>query len=379
MAGYINVHTHLINFDFFPDAYFKIRSPIREWMLRSKLTEWLVRGTTFLLPGKKYNRMHEMQNILKKDIIGVSKHLLDEMDAADILLSTPLMMDLEIASFNEKAETPYPYQVILVSEIAAKYPGKLMPFIMYDPRRPSAFRLTKRALEEMGYLGIKLYPALGYDPDPASNYNDINTNDELAQIYEYCQVNGVPITAHCSPGGSFSGELLHHKELIVYLSQPANWEKVLKKYPRLSLNLAHFGGDILKIDNEGSWSGRIRKMMGEYPNLFADIAYHGEGLEPKTADRYFKLLNSLMDSPISGRIIFGSDWSSTRHTWEEKDYLLPFKEGFGNEHFDRIAFTNPLKFLFPDKTFPVRILNFMRSKKMTENDVPPWLRSQVAC
>ena len=61
--------------------------------------------------------------MMDRDIHAVSEELVSEMKEAGIVMATPLMMDLEFASFNVKPETPYRYQVMLVSEIAEKRPG----------------------------------------------------------------------------------------------------------------------------------------------------------------------------------------------------------------------------------------------------------------
>lgn len=374
MQEFINVHCHLLNFKFIPDSFFKTRAPIRGWMLRYPLTGWLAKITTYLWPGIKYDKLHQVLDMMKKDISDVAKELVGELKEANILLSTPLMMDLELASFNVKPEIPYRYQVKLVSDIAITYPGTIMPFIMFDPRRRSVSELIKTALEEMGFLGVKMYPPLDYHPDPSSFFNDAEVNHELNEIYEYCQNNSVPITTHCSKGGAYSGDLMRCKELVREFCQPSSWEGVLKKYPKLYLNFAHFGGngDFLNVyePNYDSWANVILKLMKRYKNVYADVSYHDGALMKKTSGDYFEILNKLMDDDlIKQRIIFGTDWPMTRHTWEEKAYVEAFTK-LPPAMLQQIAFQNPLNFLFPGKKLPLRMKHFFKSNNMP---FPPWM------
>ena len=162
-------------------------------------------------------------------------------------------------------------------KLAAAHPGRVLPFYVVDPRRPGNWLhgpdgtidispMTDRLVPELGgkggFYGFKLYCPNGYSPtDPA-----------LMALYEYCERHGAPLTAHCSGGGfaSFSpsitvhghvyrnGEVVPHdgvlefrhyrltdklrvKEKAELLNHPRLWEKVMEAFPRLRLNLAHFG------------------------------------------------------------------------------------------------------------------------------------------
>lgn len=379
----INVHCHLLNFGFVPDSFFRTRAPVREWILRRKLIGWLARCFTFLWPGKKYDKLHEGLALMRKDIRDVARELVGEMREANIVLATPLMMDLGLSFFNEKPEIPYRYQVKLISDIAAGYPGTIMPFVMSDPRRRSASQLVKTALEEMGFLGVKMYPPLGYHPDPSSFFNDAETNHELEEIYGYCEANSIPITTHCSRQSAYtaySSDLMHCKELIQEFCQPSSWAGVLEKHPGLYLNFAHFGGnrEFMDIDNAESWSNTIQQLMKEYENVYADLSYHNMALMKKTAADYFELLNRLLqDSHIENRIIFGTDWLMTRHTWNEKEYVDAFRR-LAPAILQRIAFENPLKFLFPGKKLPPRIKHFYESRNISKAQFPGWMKNNLA-
>lgn len=379
MQGFINVHCHLLNFNFVPDSFVEARAPVREWMLRHRLIGWLAGGAR-LLPLTRYERIDEALAIMRKDIDDVAIDLVSEMKEANIALSVPLMMDLEIASFGEKPECPYRYQVQLVSDIAGRYPGKIMPFVMFDPRRRSVWDLTRMALEEMGFLGVKMYPPLGYHPDPTSMLNEAEVNRELENLYEYCERESVPVTTHCSRGGAYSNELIRCRKLARDYCQPSSWRGVLERHPKLYLNFAHFGGveDFMKIwdGRADSWSRDILGLM-EHDNVYADISshYHGALDEGRT---YFQVLRRLVeDSRAADRIVFGTDWPMSRHTWKDKAYVKSLEQELAPAVLQRIAFENPLNFLFPGRKMPLRIKRFLESRGASEADFPDWMRDNL--
>ncbi len=373
-AKLINAHCHLLNYQFISPACFKSRSAALEWMLRHGSTRPLVRVIAGSMPRRKLRRLHEVYDLMKMDIHEVALRLRQEMEAAGIQLAVPLIVDMGRATFTDNPQIPYNYQLKLISDISIEHFGALMPFAMVDPRRTRAADLTRRCLEELGFLGIKMYPALGYHPDPDSVYNDPQTNDDLNKIYDYCARNQIPITTHCSPGGAYSNDVLKVKEVRSEFTRPAVWAGVLKKYPDLYLNLAHFGGDLAQIKDPGSWSCQIRDLIWKYPNVYADLAYNRQALERSTSGPYFEVLKNLLDKDhLAGkRIIFGTDWSMTRHTWRETDYVKPFLQ-LGEERMARIGLENSLDFLFPKRQYPERMARFLKSHGKSVSDLPKWL------
>ena len=280
----INSHCHLITFRFIPNSFFKTRHfLLQEWMLNNGITRGISNILTKLIPGKKYNLFHQQLKIMKKNIYDQTKAYIQEMEEADeIVMATPLMMDLEIASSKEKPEISYLSQINIISDIGLQYPGKIMPFVMIDPRREDAAELTIKSFEEYGFLGLKMYPPLGYHPDPTSICNKSKVNDELSKIYSYCNEHFIPITTHCSKGGAYSSELISAEEARQLYTNPSSWKYVVDKYKNLKLNFAHFGGDLLEIDKSKSWSSIIVQMIHDFPNVYTDLSYHDDGLQKKT-------------------------------------------------------------------------------------------------
>ena len=389
MQEFINVHCHLLNFNFVPDSYFRTRAPVRKWLLRNSATRWIARIVTVLLPGNKYDRLHEVLDIMNyKDIFAVADKLIQEMSASingEIVLSIPLMMDLETTSLDEKPEIPYRHQVEFISDVAKKYPGQLMPFLMVDPRRYDVIGLVKNALEKRGFLGVKMYPSFGYDPNPGSFYNDRIVNTELMLLYRYCEDASIPITTHCSPSGSYNSDAISCRKIYQKYCSPSNWKKVLEIYPKLYLNFGHFGGCGAFLDKSKSeedresqeWNVAIQQLMREYEHVYADLAYHSAAVKPEFAHGYFAKLSKLMeDELIKHRIIFGTDWLMTRHTWEEKDFVNAFI-ALPPAILNLIALENPLDFLFRERKLPHRIKSFWDKNNISQPQYPQWVKKHL--
>jgi predicted TIM-barrel fold metal-dependent hydrolase len=373
---FINVHCHILNFDFIPNSFFKVYSIVRERILRLPLTELVLRVLSIFPCMRRFAHVLLMQ---KSDIKDVARNLSDEMYQTNVVLATPLMMDLELASYDKKPEIPYRSQVVLLSEIARQYPGRLMPFIMFDPRRRAVAIMIIKALEELGFLGVKMYPPLGYHPDPGSFYNDALTNGELLTVYKYCVEKDIPITVHCSKGGAYSGDLKNVKKLVHDYCKPSSWIPVLERFPNLRINFGHFGGcdDLLEKDNPGSWALRIKDLIlnPDYKNVYADISYHDKALDEKTSDKYFCIFNKLLEDKIlKSRILFGTDWYMARHRWTEKKYVKAFVDKLDEGDLKMIAFENPMRFLFPNRTLPDRIIDFYKRHGIEKAELPPWMK-----
>ncbi len=379
----INVHCHILNFDFVPERLFRVRAPVREWFLRRRATRWLARLViglvSPLVPGLGYRRIHELLALMSEDIDAVAARLISEMDDAGIGLAAPLTMDLE-TSYQQSAEFPYRYQLACTSELAARYPGRLLPFVMVDPRRSDGVEMAVDCLQHHGFLGIKIYPPLGYHPDPASILNTRAVNRRLDRLYRFCAEQEIPITAHCGRVAAYGPTLLKASEKVQEsYGRPQAWIPVLRRYEGLRLNIGHFGEDLHRLGESDAWSTAIREMMTEFPQVYADLSYHGEAHKKRLQGQYFARLNGLLDegSRVSRRILFGTDWPMTRGSWREEEYLAPFREHAGEDRLHQAAFVNAMGFLFAGGVFPARLERFFAQHGEGLADLPGWLRTAL--
>ena len=122
-------------------------------------------------------------------------------------------------------------------------------------------------------LGIKLYPALGFQPYPANQQDWPN----YLGFYQWCVEHDIPMTSHCqsvsfntnTPGADHPN------------SKPEHWAKVLQTegLGDLRINFAHFGGggNLKSLFKDGyihtdNATYKIIEMLRDYPNTYADLA-----------------------------------------------------------------------------------------------------------
>jgi len=242
-------------------------------------------------------------------------------NAPGIDMFVPLMMDMTHAYPLSQPETGFDEQCTIMSGATLQQQGRMMPFYAFDPRADNALQKAKTAIESLGFVGIKLYPPLGYKP--ISNDVEVVEN-RLHDLYEYCTAgreDPIPITTHCSwSAGVYSSEKVNGMENIKSyfrsMANPSYWAKVLEKYPKLKVNLGHFGGlgewtlRVKGEDYEQNWIDPIIGLLRDSDNVYTDISYN---YLPSTDDaqQYKRLLLEKIDG-VEHRILFGTDWYMSR-------------------------------------------------------------------
>jgi len=154
------------------------------------------------------------------------------------------------------------------------------------------------------FFGIKFYPPLGFAPWP----QDPDEREKVKRIYHYAQKYHIPITTHCDDEGfrTTDIEVSHHN------TNPETWRDVLKNYPHLKLNFAHFGRQYQRthfLRKQETWRDTIIALALEYEQVYTDISFNGVSTDYYTqlSDK-LKRLSEKEKNGISKRIMFGSDF-----------------------------------------------------------------------
>ncbi len=99
----------------------------------------------------------------------------------------------------------YEGTISMLSRVAARYPAQIWPLVPFDPRRPDGLDYVKRAIEEQGFVGVKLYSRCGWMPlRNRELYGDkigAKLDSRLEKFYEYLIENDLPVLNHTSPTG----------------------------------------------------------------------------------------------------------------------------------------------------------------------------------
>ena len=170
-----------------------------------------------------------------------------------------------------------------VAKIAAKDPGRFIPFAAVDPHRKDALEVLDRAFGEQGFQGLKLHPSRQkfYPNDPS-----------LFPIYEKCLEYNKPITFHAGMSWQPDAEMIY--------AQPLNFEPLAIRYPELRMNLAHFGFP---------WIMETAALILKYPNVYADTA----GVYMDSPEMFFEHIFKHMmgeywvEHNLADKILFGSN------------------------------------------------------------------------
>ncbi len=229
-------------------------------------------------------------------------------------------------------------------------PETVVPFATVNPLNPGSVDESLRALTELKFRGLKIYPRLGYPPDhPAL----------MERVYPEVQALDLPVMSHCSRGGVRGKNVSHYTG--DRLTEPEAYLPVMKAFPGLRICLAHFGGEMDwrayaqgEPPRSGSnWQVKIRKMIGcgEWPGLWTDISYtlfHFDDYIPYL--RLFLLADDEEGARLRDRVLFGSDFYMTRRQeLSERDICFRLRNALGEEVFRKIAEENPVRWLEGDR------------------------------
>jgi predicted TIM-barrel fold metal-dependent hydrolase len=271
------------------------------------------------------------------------------------LLMTPAMIDYS-RWLRETPRSPLADQVAVFSEIAKRPGPAVHGYVAYDPlhqifaemkirpddmsnrdwaieQRETPLDIVKRAVLESGFLGVKLYPPMGFRaarngdgamvfPDPVKKNLKLSSLElgrkldaALNQLYDFCVAHDVPIMAHGGEGNEAGPDFGKRAD-------PSFWMDVLKARPKLRVSLAHFGGFEYKAADPASgqppplnatWEGVIASFVKANPDrpLYADLAYYSSvmNVTPAVRQTLAGYINSYMKSdPRMEHIVFGTDW-----------------------------------------------------------------------
>lgn len=221
--------------------------------------------------------------------------------------------------------------------------ASVIPFATIDPRAdPQATELT-RALDDLHFKGVKIYPRLGFAPDDPVL---------MERVYPKMQAENLPLMTHCSRGGVQGRDTTDY--MANRFTDPRAYLPVMQKFPDLRICLAHFGGQYdwksyvkagPDYDRAENWQVQIRKMIGsgDYPGLWTDISYtlfHFEDYIPFL--RLFLTADTEAGERLRARTLFGSDFYMTRQeALSEKAVCFRLRNALGEEIFRRIAEENP--------------------------------------
>jgi predicted TIM-barrel fold metal-dependent hydrolase len=396
MIPVIDVHAHVFRGRDIPLRGYLLSRPYPEWWVRLAapliftVIEKAIRGESrgffvelvkrlaYAYTGPGYKLWADILSL--NDMGEITQCLIDAFQQDRISLSVPLMVDYEYW-FKTSKTVPIVEQIdSMYRDVILPYKGRIHPFAPFDPARELAFRaklpppgmpddgprekyssleMAKEAVRNKGFIGVKVYNTIGYRPlgnarvdahrrsifernkmKRYERFTGKQFDEVLSELYRFCQREEVPITGHCVYGGVEA-----YQDASEEFGRPEYWRAVLEKYPRLHVNLAHFGWgkpedygaaprrwffdrpmralrrkaagipgptpDAAVGDERGAvWVREIAKMLARYPNLYTDVSHHlvTDAKNIPTFQAAYAAMCRENPGVIQKKLLFGIDW-----------------------------------------------------------------------
>jgi len=238
-------------------------------------------------------------------------------------------------------EVPVAQQVQLMGELARRQDAGLLVhgYVPFNPIRfvkdqADATGAIFDAVDNQGFVGIKLYPPMGFQAsgnDKISMHffghigEDRNTlgkriDGALDWIYDYCLKHDVTIMVHTAPSNTPHGNphdgLGGGRDDWSRRPDPKYWDAVLSSgRQNLRVLFGHFGG-AYEVSKNRAWVDSIVGLMMKYPNVYGDFSDYDLVLDDSQHQRaargklknYLESLDAAKRQKLQQRLVFGSDW-----------------------------------------------------------------------
>jgi len=363
---YYNCHTHIFSAQYVPNNVVGV--PIMNILATDPVSKRLTKFFSRLRYGAVNS---ELERVAKFAEIGLGTKqevifnmLEDYYKGWGNVRFVALLMDMEqMGAGRPMANYKTQLDEIIRLRTRGHYKDRLLPFIFVDPRRPEftngqkVLDWTKRYFDEYGFVGIKMYPALGYYP----------FDEKLDLLYKWAQEKFIPITYHCIEGVIYyRGDLkslspprfknnfhdlsiAKNEKYQRNFTEPENYVKVLEMFPELKINLGHFAGED-EIKKNGEWYKTVKRLITENKNVYADVSFTLNDVATHAK------IHADINTPLLGdKILFGTDYYVVEKNKDEamlRDELrnklndLDLASGKAvDTSFNRIAAYNPIPFL----------------------------------
>lgn len=322
------------------------------------------------------------------------------------ILLCPAVIDYDRWLGENVDNSPLPAQVSVMGAVSRRLSGPVVHgYVGFDPLRQAYFTagklndfdplgLVSRAIREEGFLGVKLYPPMGFrafgnsgavcqlypkfvlddffdappndpttascKPRPADGSTALGKllDNSMASLFDLCVSESASVIAHCNDSNEAGKEYGARAD-------PAFWIPVFRRWPNLRVCLAHFGHFASRSADvpveiaipEASWEWELGRYLKEADNppVFADVSYLTEisGQSPEVLKIYGQTMRRWLEAfdPDCKHLMFGTDWTMLGLDQSYDGYTKRiydfFKNviGFDQKKLDRLFFANAGRFL----------------------------------
>lgn len=374
----------------------------------------------FLLHGFNYRFVNVLDYLQAYNSQGSAGRSVDLMIANLVDFDWPL-------DCGGGTKTSFQDQIAAMERLSVFSHGRIHAMVPFDPMRAVAedagmplphkghhlrFEYLKNAILNRGFIGVKLYPVMGFKPArnaacPANTWGkpwqpswmgkpvtigsetksfgewlDVKLND----LYRWCAANDVPITLHADPsqGPDRSYDSFPFDE---------SWRDVLSEYKGLRVNFGHLGNPT----GDGTVTSNADSLLFPYmvgPNaeshVYGDLSYPSGALaRPSHAaamlQQMFTQAAAGAQIDLHDRVLYGTDWLMLLLEKNSKDCLSAMESAFaeldnsphqGASYADRFFALNAIEWLglAPNGATRRRLEDFYRRSEMDlEKNPPHWM------
>lgn len=272
-----------------------------------------------------------------------------------VIGATDVLVDFDYWLGVENHDSSIESQIELHAEIRNRYGNFTVPILGVNPikvitKGTAYIKLIKRAFQQYGFSGVKLYPTLGYSPN-GDLHSDMNgrfekgdlpsipstkqVKDALYKIYEVCLESDAIVMTHASRGKGIT------KSATEYASYKY-WQPVLERFPNLKVNFGHLGGN-----KDSDWNKGFLNLLAssKYPNVYGDLGYWFENKNKADLVNLFTYMRTL-DQGVFDKVLYGTDFfmMTTENDWDS--YLNWTYENVGQLVSEKIISAEEMDALF---------------------------------
>ncbi len=184
----------------------------------------------------------------------------------------------------------------LVAGLGRSHPGRLIPFLGVDPRRPGALELFRKGLDEWGVAGLKLHPSTGFFPhDPV-----------CLPLFDLASQRGVPVLVHTGP---------MVPPLYSRMGQPVHLDDVAADFPQTIIIMAHVGL---------CWWEEALDIAWHKPNIILELSTW-QWTFLRDPREFVRAVATMKDSIGADRLVFGSDFPALRAAMSLRKWVEVFQ------------------------------------------------------
>ncbi len=268
----------------------------------------------------------------------ITDRLLSCMESEDVTVALMVEYYGDPAKADKKEmDTLLDWQIRDTLHQCFRHPGRVLPFLGVDTRRPDHMTYVEKHLGDGSCIGVKLYPSAGFSVQDA----------KMRALLKKCQEMQAPVLMHCNRAGF--GIAAHADN-----ANPAHWVQLLHDYPDLRVCFGHFGGDDFISGSfrykrpaypHTPWHVTILNLMRSTDNVYADISFHSMVVDRIHGEKYRAAMNSILSQgDFTDNILWGTDFIMILMQMQDSTYTKVFQQYLGSD-FDVISRQSPLRYL----------------------------------